>query len=74
MSELSPAEDAAVAETEADPFELGGRSWRSRLIVGTGGFRSLGDLERALSASGTEIVDRRAAAGRSAQRRDRCSR
>ena len=37
-------------------FELGGRDWGSRLIVGTGGFRSLEDLERALPASGTEIV------------------
>jgi thiazole synthase len=37
-------------------FELGGRTWRSRLIVGTGGFRSMDDLERALLASGTEIV------------------
>ncbi len=40
---------------EAD-FELGGRTWGSRLIVGTGGFRSLGDMERALVASGTELV------------------
>jgi thiazole synthase len=39
-----------------DSFELGGRSWSSRLIVGTGGFRSMDDLERALVASGTEIV------------------
>jgi thiazole synthase len=37
-------------------FELGGRSWGSRLIVGTGGFRSLESLERALVAAGTEIV------------------
>lgn len=37
-------------------FELGGRTWESRLIVGTGGFRSLEVLERALVASGTEIV------------------
>jgi thiazole synthase len=37
-------------------FELGGRSWNSRLIVGTGGFRSLGDMERSLIASGTQIV------------------
>jgi thiazole synthase len=37
-------------------FELGGRSWDSRLIVGTGGFRSMEALERALVASGTEIV------------------
>ncbi len=37
-------------------FELGGRGWRSRLIVGTGGFRSLHDLAVAVEASGTEIV------------------
>ena len=37
-------------------FELGGRTWGSRLIVGTGGFRSLEAMERALVASGTEIV------------------
>ena len=37
-------------------FELGGRSWGSRLIVGTGGFRSLEQMEQALIASGTEIV------------------
>jgi thiazole synthase len=37
-------------------FELGGRTWGSRLIVGTGGFRSLADLELVVEASGTEIV------------------
>jgi thiazole synthase len=35
---------------------LGGREWRSRLIMGTGGFRSHEALERALDASGCEIV------------------
>jgi thiazole synthase len=40
----------------AGGFELGGRSWGSRLIVGTGGFRSMEVLERALEISGTEIV------------------
>jgi thiazole synthase len=39
-----------------DGFELGDRSWGSRLIVGTGGFRSLEQMEEALIASGTEIV------------------
>ena len=38
------------------PWELGGREWGSRLIVGTGGFRSLEQMEAALRASGTEIV------------------
>ena len=42
--------------TDGEGFALGGRPWGSRLIVGTGGFRSLEDLERALVASGTEIV------------------
>ena len=37
-------------------FALGGRAWGSRLIVGTGGFRSMADLERSLTESGTEIV------------------
>ena len=44
-----------VRET-APVFELAGRTWGSRLIVGTGGFRSLEEMERALEASGTEIV------------------
>jgi thiazole synthase len=39
-----------------DTWELGGRRWSSRLIAGTGGFRSLEQMEKALAASGTEIV------------------
>jgi thiazole synthase len=50
------AERVQQRSASAPAFELGGRSWRSRLIVGTGGFRSLEDMERALRASGTEIV------------------
>ena len=37
-------------------WELGGRRWTSRLLVGTGGFRSLGAMEKALETSGTEIA------------------
>jgi thiazole synthase len=37
-------------------FELGGRRWSSRLIMGTGGFRSLRSMEEALEATGAEIV------------------
>ncbi len=46
----------AIQGGAAEGFALGGREWRSRLIVGTGGFRSHDDLERALTASGAEIV------------------
>jgi len=52
-----PEGDAVAASGgDGEAFELGGRTWGSRLIVGTGGFRSHEDLERALRASGTEIV------------------
>jgi thiazole synthase len=47
---------AAQAGTRGEEFELGGRTWRSRLIVGSGGFRSLEQMEAALTASETEIV------------------
>ena len=47
---------AAIQGGAENGFELGGRSWGSRLIVGTGGFRSLEQMEEALIASGTEIV------------------
>jgi thiazole synthase len=40
----------------AGTWELGGRQWSSRLIAGTGGFRSLEQMETALTAAGTEIV------------------
>jgi thiazole synthase len=51
---------AAIQGGAADPsdpsWELGGRRWSARLIAGTGGFRSLEQMEEALSASGAEIV------------------
>jgi thiazole synthase len=47
---------AAIQGGAEDGFELGGRTWGSRLIVGTGGFRSLEQMEQALIASGTEMV------------------
>ncbi|WP_037870450.1 thiazole synthase, partial [Streptomyces sp. SPB074] len=39
-----------------DPFVLGGTAYSSRLIMGTGGAPSLDVLERALTASGTELT------------------
>jgi thiazole synthase len=47
---------AAEGDRPGEGFELGGRRWRSRLIVGTGGFRSHEQMEQALVASQTEIV------------------
>ena len=39
-----------------DSFELAGKKWRSRLIVGTGKYKDLDETRRALEASGAEIV------------------
>jgi thiazole synthase len=47
--------DGTAGEVRTGSFELGGRTWGSRLIVGSGGFRSLEELERALEASRAEI-------------------
>jgi thiazole synthase len=40
----------------ADAFVLGGRTFRSRLIVGTGKYRDFAETRRAIDASGAEIV------------------
>ena len=42
-----------MAEQE---LQIAGREFGSRLIAGSGGFRSLDDMEKALIASGTEMV------------------
>jgi thiazole synthase len=47
---------AGEGDRPGEGFELGGRRWRSRLLVGTGGFRSHEQMEQALVASQTEIV------------------
>jgi thiazole synthase len=39
-----------------DRFVLGGRSYRSRLIVGTGKYKDFAETRRAIDASGAEIV------------------
>ena len=45
-----------MPEGMTDPFVLAGREYRSRLIVGTGKYRSFEETRRAVDASGAEIV------------------
>ena len=40
----------------ADPFEVAGRRFRSRLLVGTGKYKDFEETARAIEASGAEIV------------------
>jgi thiazole synthase len=42
--------------TTSDPLLIGGRELGSRLLLGTGGFRSLEAMAAAIEASGTELV------------------
>lgn len=47
----------AVTEgTSSDSFEIGGRTFHSRLIVGTGKYRSFEEMKAAHRASGAEMV------------------
>ena len=52
-SEVAPALERQEA---ADPFRLAGETFTSRLLLGTGGIPSLEALERAVVASGTQLV------------------
>ena len=47
---------ALEREEAADPFVLAGETFTSRLLLGTGGVASLEALERAIVASGTQLV------------------
>jgi thiazole synthase len=51
-SDLSNNGTAAAA----DALSIGGRTFRSRLLLGTGGFTSLELLSKAIAASGSELV------------------
>lgn len=52
-SDLAPA---LAREEAADPFVLAGETFTSRLLLGTGGVPSLEVLDRAVRASGTQLV------------------
>jgi len=46
-----------AVETIRDiPFAVGGRTFQSRLMVGTGKYRDTETMARAIEASGAEIV------------------
>ena len=49
-------EPQAGMSSLADGLEIAGRTFSSRLILGTGGFQSLETLARAIEASGAELV------------------
>jgi thiazole synthase len=61
MSEASlnhapPSEREENVSPSAEPLTIAGKTLRSRLLIGTGGFSSLELLSAAVSASGSELV------------------
>ena len=56
LGEGQKVEVLAAIQGGAADWVLGGRGFSSRLIAGTGGFRSLDQMEQALAASAAEIV------------------
>ncbi|HVT60033.1 MAG TPA: thiazole synthase [Thermoanaerobaculia bacterium] len=53
---LSPIATPTAPRTEVEPLTLGGRTFRSRLILGTGKYPDFQAMAAALEASGTEMV------------------
>src|SRR5438045_5806340 len=51
----APDDSLALAQL-ADPLVIGGRAYRSRLLVGTGKYKDFGETRAAIDASGAEIV------------------
>ena len=47
---------STAVETEKETFEVAGRVFSSRLIVGTGKYRSFEEMKAAHRASGAEMV------------------
>ena len=48
--------DGTITQDASDTWTVAGRSFRSRLIVGTGKYKSLEETAAAIAASGAEIV------------------
>ena len=49
-------ESTMIATSTDTPFVIAGRALRSRLMVGTGKYKSPEEMVRAIDASGAEVV------------------
>jgi thiazole synthase len=56
MASMHETETAPGVETASDELIIAGRTLRSRLLLGTGGFASMALLGEAIEASGCELV------------------
>jgi thiazole synthase len=56
LNHAPPSEREETVSPPADTLTIAGKTLRSRLLIGTGGFSSLERLSAAVSASGSELV------------------
>ena len=58
MTQMAPSLSLTppAPTTDPHPLVIGGRAFRSRLMVGTGKYRSMEQMQEAIAASGCEIV------------------
>src|SRR3954453_4384803 len=56
MATAVGGDEAQAEAVHVDTFTIGGRELTSRLLLGTGGFRSLDTMAAAIEASSTELV------------------
>ncbi|HTU14632.1 MAG TPA: sulfur carrier protein ThiS [Solirubrobacterales bacterium] len=56
VREDDSVEVVSAIQGGSEGWQLGGRQWGSRLIAGSGGFRSLEAMSSALEVAGTEII------------------
>jgi thiazole synthase len=56
FTELSPYPPTPLSPSSDTPFTIGGRQFSSRLMLGTGKYRSNEEMRAAIAASGAEIV------------------
>ena len=54
--EMAHADAGMVESPVVEPAQIGTRALRSRLIVGTGKYRDFGTMQRAIDASGADVV------------------
>ncbi len=56
MTNPNPRAATAAAASNDDPLVVAGRTYHSRLMVGTGKYRDLDETVRAVEASGAEVI------------------
>ena len=56
MSQPAEQTSRPTKSTDDDPLNIGGRTFRSRLLIGTGKYKNFAETQRAIEETGAEVV------------------